>query len=396
MDATLRELFDLFLRWLHLIAGIMWIGNSMLFNWLDRNLKAAENAKEGHIGEMWWLHGGGFYQVEKKTLKAAEMPALPIHWFKWQSYTTWISGFFLLAVVYYMGKGLLVDPTVMALSHGTAVAIGLGVLVGGFFVYDLMWRSPLKKLGPVAVAISFVLLVAVAYGLTHVFSARAAFLHVGALLGTCMAGNVFFHIIPNQKIMMNALYAGQEADYTKGAYAKQRSIHNNYITFPMLFLMLSNHFPSVYGHPQSWLLLAIITLGGAVTRHFMNIRYTFKAWKPAMGGTIAATAIALLVLIARPAAAPTDSSGAPVAFQEVQTIIAARCATCHATKPTDPDFPSPPLGVVFDTPEQIKAQADRIVARSVTSTTMPLANKTQMTQAERELVGRWVAQGAHL
>lgn len=394
MDPHLRELFDLFIRWLHLIAGIMWIGNSMLFNWLDRNMKKQEG--DPHLlGREYWLHGGGFYTVEKRTQPDGTLPPW-FQIFKWQSYTTWISGFFLLAVVYYLSSGLLVDPTVANISHGTGVAIGLGTLAGGFLIYDLLWRSPIGKHQQLAVAISLALLFAVGYGLLMVLSPRAAFLHVGALIGTFMSGNVFFHIIPSQKKMVEKLQAGGEHDLNLGAAAKTRSIHNNYLTFPMLFLMLSNHFPSVYGHGMAAVLLAVLILGGMATRHFMNIRYHFQNWLPAMGGSIAVTAVAVFLLTAPPApqAPIAGAEATPVAFTEVETVITQRCATCHSNAPTDDVFKAPPGGVVFDTAVQMQAQAARIHARSVATTTMPVANKTQMTPEERELLGRWVKAGA--
>ena len=396
MDPLLREIFDMLLRWVHLIAGIMWIGNSMLFNHTDRNLKPNPDGKPESLGHIWWIHGGGFYHVEKQTMPKGQLPE-QFTWFKWQSYTTWVSGFFLLAVVYYLGQGLLVDPTVANLPHGVAVAIGLGVLFGGFAIYDLLWRSPLGKQGLLPVALSLGLLFGIAYGLTLVFSPRAAFLHVGALLGTCMSGNVFMHIIPSQRKMVAQLEAGGEHDLNLGAAAKTRSIHNNYLTFPMLFLMISNHFPSLYGGPSAWGVMLVLVAGGMGVRHLMNIRFTYAHWRPAMAAVVTVSLSALVMLLFRPVA-PLVAEGpaTPVHFEEARGIITQRCNTCHSSSPTDDTFKAPPGGVVFDTPEQIQLQVSRIQARTIDSKTMPLANKTGMTDDERAALGRWIKAGAKL
>lgn len=405
MDPVLREVLDLFIRWIHLIAGIMWIGNSMLFNWLDRNLVKAEGARARSLGEIWLLHSGAFYQVEKMTLAPNEMPKV-LHWFKWQAYTTWMSGFLLMGLVYYLGgKSFLVDPQIMDIAYGTAVALSLGVLVGGFAVYDLLWRFLAHKSG-LATVLSLACVAAFVVGIHQVFTPRAAYLHVGALLGSVMAGNVFFHIIPSQKQMVAATLSGHQADPALSQHAKTRSIHNNYITFPVLFIMLSNHFPSTWGHTFNWGVLALLMIGGATARHFLNIRFTFQRWLPALLGTITATVVGLWMLVAPPAAvsssasAPEASAGAAgterVAFPVVQAVVNARCTPCHAAHPTNPQFAAAPAGgVLLDSPEKIVALADRIKYRAVVTKTMPLVNQTGITSLERELLGRWVDEGAH-
>lgn len=399
LDPLVREILDLLFRWVHIIAGIMWIGNSMLFNHTDRNLEKSTDAKPESLGRIWWLHGGGFYHVEKQTMPTGVLPE-KFTWFMWQSYTTWISGFFLLMVVYYFSRGLLVDPAVADLSQRAGIAIGLGTLFGGFLIYDLLWRSPLGKMGLFPVIVSIGILFGTAWALLHVLSARAAFLHVGALLGTCMSGNVFMHIIPSQRKMVAKLRAGGEHDLALGAAAKTRSIHNNYLTFPMLFLMISNHFPGVYGHRLALWILVVLIAGSMGVRHLMNIRFTYRRWRPAMFGVVTMSLIALVFLLTRPASilhageSVDDPNAPPVSFIEVQGIIMQRCHTCHAAKPTDEVWKSPPLGVMFDTPEQIRQHAERIRARAVDTKTMPLANKTNMTDQERLLLGRWLHDGA--
>lgn len=396
MDPHIRELIDLVLRWVHVIAGIMWVGNSMLFNWLDRNLRP----KPGMEGEIWLVHSGAYYQIEKKQLEPQEMPEV-LHWFKWQSYITWLSGFSLLVVVYYLGGGaFLVDPGVSRLTASQATWLGLGVLFGGWLVYDTLWRSPLGTIKGLPVLVSFGLLVGVSYQLTQWLSPRAAFVHVGALLGTLMAGNVFCRIMPAQRNQMVATQSGEKPDPLLGYNAKQRSIHNNYMTFPLLFIMVSNHFPVTYQHTLNWLILAVLMLAGAGVRHVMNIRFHFKPWVPTLA-LIVLVAFGGLYALTRP---PAPVNGAahllpshqPVAFQKVQAIIQQRCTTCHSTTPTDDTFTLAPAGVMFDTPEQIQSLAERIKVRAVLNQSMPLGNKTQMTAQERQLVGQWIEEGADI
>lgn len=402
---TIHEFLDLLVRWVHLIAGIMWIGNSMLFNWLDRNLEkvAGREDEVGYEGKMWMVHSGGFYEVEKRQLSPGQMPAR-MHWFKWQNFTTWASGIALLVVVYYLNGGAyLIDPAVRAL--GPAQAIGLSVLslVLPFTVYHLMWRTIGKSAPLIAGLVSVGALLAVSYALTQVFSGRAAYLHVGVLLGTVMTGNVWLVIVPSQRKLVKATESGQDQDYALNQRAKQRSIHNNYMTFPLLFIMLSNHFPGTYSHPLNWLILFVVMFAGAGIRHFMNVRYALTstaAWLgPIIGISLVTTGL-LFVLTARPAVA-TPEPGAksagrpPVTFAQVQGIIQTRCVSCHSATPTEPMFPVAPTGVMFDSPAQILLLAPRIKERAVVTKTMPFINKTGMADDERELLGRWVDEGAH-
>jgi uncharacterized membrane protein len=402
---TVHEFLDLLVRWVHLIAGIMWIGNSMLFNWLDRNLeKAPGREKEvGYEGKMWMVHSGGFYEVEKRQLAPGQMPAR-LHWFKWQNFTTWASGIGLLIVVYYLNGGAyLIDPSVKALGYPQALTFSIGTLVGAWVLYDVLWRTLGKTQPKVAVVLSIAALLGIAYALTQTFSGRAAYLHVGVLLGTVMTGNVWMVIVPSQRKLVAATESGQEQDYALNQKAKQRSIHNNYMTFPLLFIMLSNHFPGTYGHPLNWLILFVLMFAGAGIRHFMNIRFGFKTTLPWLGPIVAIAAVAtvlLFVLTARPAvSAPSNAvvdQKPPVTFAQAHGIIQSRCVACHSAHPTEPMFPAPPSGVMFDTPEQIKLLAPRIKERAVVNRTMPFINKTGMADEERELLGRWVDEGASL
>ena len=392
----LKELLDLALRWVHLIAGIMWVGNSMLFNWLDRNLIKPSDAKPGFEGEIWMVHSGGFYQVEKKQLEPHQMPSV-LHWFKWQSYITWMSGISLLALVYYASEGFLVDPSVSKLTHAQGLMVGAGVVAGGFAAYDLLWRSPLAKVPNILTAICFLLLAAVIALLTQLLSGRAAYIHLGVMMGTLMSGNVFFHIIPSQTELVKATKEGRPQEGSLGKHAKQRSIHNNYMTFPVLFIMISNHFPSTYGSKYNYLILALLAVSGATIRHFMNIRFWFRQWLVGFVAAIVIGSVCLFALVSiKPegAIAASNNDGSMADFKTVQMVVRERCVQCHSSKPTDEVWKAAPVGVMFDSPEQIRQHAERIKARVVVGKTMPLGNKTKMTDEERELMSRWIYQGA--
>lgn len=405
MNAEILEWLNLLARWVHVIAGIMWVGNSMLFNWLDRNLRDADTTHPAKFGETWMLHSGGFYRVEKFMATAATLPPV-LYWFKWQSYTTWVSGFCLLLIVYFQGRGVyLIDPAVANLSFGDAAALTLTVLAGGWMFYDLLWRIPTRK-ATLQGALSLGLLVALTYFVCHHLSGRGAYLLMGALMGTLMAGNVFFHIIPSQKEMVASIKAGRGHSQALADRAKQRSIHNNYMTFPVLFAMISNHFGGLYGHPLNWLILLVLFFTSALVRHFMNIRFTWQPWLPASAATLAAGAAALVVIFnldqpARAVYTPGTHAGPAgpeeqVEFARVWEIVHHRCVRCHSSSPQDPVLAAATGGVHFDTAEQVRAKADRIKLRAVLQQTMPLSNLTGMTPAEREMLGRWVDQGAKI
>jgi uncharacterized membrane protein len=395
MDATLQELLDLLIRWVHIIAGIMWIGNSLLFNWLDRNLKLDDPPKDSSFGKIWLLHSGAFYEVEKKLLPAGTPYPEKVHWFMFQNLTTWVSGIFLLVVVYYLGgKSYMVDSGIADLSLGVAIAIGVGSLIIPWFVYDLLWRSALARNTLLAFLLSFGLLVALSYALTQLLSGRAAYIHIGAMLGTLMTANVWLYVIPSQRGLVAATKAGLAQDPELSYRAKQRSIHNNYMTFPVLFIMISNHYPTTFANDLNWLILAVLMLGSAIIRHLMNIRFSYGSWLRVALGVGLATIAVLYLLVSLPRG--TLSASREVTFSEAQAIINRHCVHCHARNPTDPQFPAPPAGVMFETPEQIAAKAEKIRLQAVQNKAMPLGNKTGMTDEERAILGAWIDQGAKI
>ena len=403
MSGGTLEVIDLIARWIHVIAAIMWAGNSMLFNWLDRNLQppstdtAGSPGAKGTLGNIWLLHSGAFYFVEKTLLGGQPLPR-PLHWFKWQAYTTWWSGVVLLVVVYYFGgRATLADTTVAPLGHRMAVAVALGAIVGGWALYESMQRLVAPRAPRAALTIWIAGLTGIAIALTQVLSGRAALLHAGAMLGTIMAANVVFTIVPSQRELVASVSEGRGADPAVSARAKRVSIHNNYFTFPVIVLMVIGHFPAIYGSRLNWLLMLVMIAAGAAVRHLLNIRFTFPAWRPALAGTLAAGALGLMVILRAGAVAniagPGDSS-APVSFSEARSVIDRRCASCHAAQQSDVSFGPVPGGVIFDTPEHFRAYAARIHERAVVTRTMPPANKTNITEAERALLGQWVTQGA--
>ena len=394
------ELIDLAARWVHVIAAIMWVGNSLLFNWLDRTLAPPSRAGEGLQGESWLLHSGGFYFVEKTQLAGQPLPRT-LHWFKWQAYTTWLSGAVLLAAVYYAGgRAALADPAVATLTHGAAVAIGIGAIILGVGIYEVTQRL----VGPRAPVLANVILIAafigVVYALTHLLSGRAAFLHVGAMLASIMAGNVAMTIVPSQRELVRSVAGEGRADPAISARAKRVSVNNNYLTFPVVALMVSAHFPSLYSHRSSWVLLLVIVAAGAAARHLMNVRFTTPSWQPALAATVLAAAAGLYATIAlgnrADGPAPMAGIASVVSFADARHVIDRRCASCHSMEPSDVSFGVAPGGVAFDQPAQIHAHAARIHERAVVTRTMPPSNKTNMTERERLILARWIEQGARI
>ncbi len=397
-----QELLDVLFRWAHLIAGIMWVGNSMLFNWLDRNLEKHHGGLSRlSQGKIFMLHSGAFYDVEKKLLEPGEMPAT-LHWFKWQNFTTWATGISLFVVVYYMGKVPLVDPAVRDISAGVAITLSVSALLTAWIVYDGLWRTIGERNPRLATMISIALLFGSIFAYTLVFNGPAAYMQTGVMIGTLMTGNVWMTIVPSQRGLVDATLSGKEQDPTLSIRAKQRSIHNNYLTFPLLFIMLSNHFPAATGHPLNWLVLIAVMVGGAGVRHYMNTRYLgggkelgVGAWLGpafAMGGL----AVAGLLVITRIEVHQGPVVKGPVTFARAQEIIVKRCMQCHSSSPSDDTFKVAPNNVIFDTPEQIQQMADRIMDRAVRQRTMPLVNKTGMTDLERAELGVWIRSGAKL
>src|SRR5262245_47982016 len=386
MTAGVWELFDFVSRWIHVIAGIMWVGNSLLFNWLDRSLRPPNTAERGHeaLGTIWLLHSGGFYYVEKTLLRDEPLP-VPLHWFKWQAYTTWLTGMALLLVVYYLSdRAVLTDPGVI--DHATGVLVGLGAIVIGWALYEVMQRAVAPRIAAAVLLLAFV---AISIALTRLLSGRAAFLHVGAMLGTIMAGNVFFTIVPSQRDLV-ASVTGGGGDPAISARAKRVSIHNNYFTFPVIALMVSNHFPSIYGSRFNWLLLLVIIAAGAAVRYVLNLRFTWPVWKPALAATIGVSIAAIYGILIIPAPARQEAfvnALATVTFADARHVIDRRCSVCHSTQPVDSTFGPAPAGVAFDTPAQIVARAARIKERAVVTRTMPPGNKTHITETERAILG---------
>ena len=409
---------SLFVRWFHVVAGVAWIGASFYFIWLDNNLRTPPKWKQdkGIKGDLWAIHGGGFYEVAKYAYGPEKMPET-LHWFKWEAYTTWLSGFALLIIVYYFGaSAYLIDPSVNAMSPTTAISLGLGLIFGGLGLYEFACRSPLAKY-PLAFGIGLVALVCiVSYLSTQWFSGRGAYIHVGALIGTIMAGNVFFNIMPNQRKMVAAVADKKDIDPNWGASAKLRSVHNNYFTLPLLFIMISNHYPMTYQHPQNWLILIAIMAAAAWIRHFFNLRHVGTT-KPGIlvSGAVAMLAIALWVswpqspshtsneghedvslvdevgkkVTANNAVAQASSE---VSNERVVSLITTHCVGCHSRTPTDDIFKVAPLGVVLDTWEDIERFAPQVVRRTSVTKDMPFLNKTKMTDEERQEIARWFAQ----
>jgi len=392
-----NELLELVFRWGHLVAGIMWIGNSMLFNWLDRNLVAPRPGDEAHRlsqGTIHMVHSGAFYEVEKKLLEPGQLPD-QLHWFKWQNGITWMTGISLLIVVYYLnGAGYLVDPSVLKIAPSVAISISAGSLLVGWIVYDALWYA-LGDRPKLATAVSLGLLFAAAFVFTQIFNGRGAYIQTGVLIGTIMTGNVWLVILPSQKELIAATKAGREQDKTLSLRAKQRSIHNNYLTFPLLFIMLSNHFGTAYGHWLNWLVLFALMVGGAGVRHYMNVRYSGRRWiGPAIA--IGVASLAAVMVVTRIRKAPAAVVNGDVDFARAEEIITQRCLPCHSPHPTDSMFSAPPKNVMFDTPDRIEAMVSKIKELVVVNQTMPFLNRTNITDEERAELGKWIDQGAKL
>ena len=394
MTGWLADWANLVLRWAHFVAGIAWIGSSFYFIWLDRALTKPEHAKPGVEGDLWMVHSGGFYQVEKRRPGPGEVPAV-LHWFKWEAMLTWITGIALLILVFYLGSAYLLDPNVSRISRGAAIALGIGLIVLGWPMYDGLWRSPLARRPPIAAAISLALLTAVTVLVCRLFSGRAAFMHVGALLGTIMVANVWERILPAQRQMLDATRAGRPADFTLGERAKQRSVHNSYMTLPLLFIMLSNHFPATYASPVNWLVLLLLCVAGAFVRHAMIGRGRSARWALLPAALTLAGAMFFSTPTGAGTRIPTDTDLVP-SYAAVRSVIAQRCQPCHSQYQSDRTFGPAPGGVTFDTPESVARMAERIRVRAVETKTMPLANKTGITQEERDLLARWIAAGTPL
>lgn len=396
MEAVVVAWAEMIVRWLHVVAGIAWIGSSFYFIALDLSLRRRDGLPDGVQGEAWQVHGGGFYNMVKYLVAPARMPD-EVTWFKWEAYTTWLSGFALLVLVYYLGAELfLVDRTVMALDPNAAIALSLGALLAGWLIYEALCRSPLGRNATALSLVGYVFLVAATWGLTQVFSGRAAFVQIGALIGTMMVANVFVVIIPNQKKTVAALLAGEKPDPALGAQAKQRSVHNNYLTLPVILLMVSNHYPLLFATKYNWVIVAVLLTLGPVIRHFFNARHAGKG-SPWWTWGVAAAGLALIGWLS--AAGPRDEvlgSGASPApeFAAVEEIVISRCSMCHGDYAAWDGIPAAPKGVKLDTPERIRAHAQMIGLNAVRSSAMPPGNVTDIRPEERAVLAAWLAAGA--
>ena len=397
MDSLLAYAGDwlqLIVRWLHVTAAIAWIGASFYFIALDLSLLAPRRrgaADEGVGGEAWEIHGGGFYRVEKYRIAPRTLPA-PLAWFKWEAYTTWLSGFVLLVLLYYVDpRQYLMDPTRSRFQGWELVVASVAILIFSWLAYDVLCRSLIGRERALALSIALlVIVIAAISGL--LFSPRGAFIQVGAAVGTWMAANVFFVIIPGQKDLVAATAAGRVPDTGPGIRGKQRSVHNNYLTLPVLFAMISQHFPFTYGRENAWLaLLGLMALGVAV-RHVFNVRHQGRDIRR----EVAAVAGLFVILFA--ALAPWNDVGpaglTAADFATVQQVFVARCVTCHSAHPTREGITAAPKGVLFDTQQEIVITARRAYEQAVVTKAMPLGNVTGITEAERDLIGRWVRSGA--
>ena len=395
MQVVLTEWAGSILRWLHVVAGIAWIGSSFYFIHLDLSLKPRPGLPAGVKGDEWQVHGGGFYHMIKYMVAPAQMPD-HLTWFKWEAYTTWMSGFALLVVVYYLGADLfLIDKSVLDMTAAQAAGIAFGSLLVSWLVYEGLCRSPLGKHEVALALVGYVYLVALTYGFTHVFSGLGAFTQIGALIGTIMVANVFIIVIPYQKKMVDAMIAGKEPDPVWGELGKQRSVHNNYLTLPVVFLMLSNHYPLFFATKYNWLIVAIVLGIGPVIRHFFNSRHEGKGspwwtWGVAAAGMI----VVALLSAAGPASLTTTALPPTPKFTQVANIVISRCSMCHAAEPVWPGIPTAPRGVMLDDSEQIRRHAPLIEAYAVRSQAMPPGNITEMTSKERLTLASWLAAGA--
>ena len=392
------EWLNLLVRWLHIITGIAWIGASFYFVWLDNSIRppapGSALAQKGVMGELWAVHGGGFYNPQKYLVAPAELPK-ELHWFKWEAYSTWLSGFALLTIAYYFNaQAMMIDRSVADLTAWQSVGIGLGFLVAGWIVYDLLCRSPLGRHDLWFGIVVFALLVAAAWALTHLLSGRAAYIHVGAMIGTIMVANVAMLIIPGQRKMVAAMQAGGKPDPIHGIRAKQRSVHNNYFTLPVLFIMISNHYAMTYQHAHAWLVLALVMAAGVFIRHFFNLRHKGRIeWRYPAIGVALLLAVAVAIAPSRPAASAAAADPA-AQFAQVRAIMQERCLSCHSARPTQPGFAAAPAGIVFDTPDQVHQRAAQIHKQVVELKAMPIGNLTNMTDAERATIAAWFAAGA--
>jgi uncharacterized membrane protein len=394
MDPYITDWLNLAIRFAHVITGIAWIGASFYFVWLDNHLETPpqEKADKGISGDLWAIHGGGFYEVAKYRLAPPKIPTV-LHWFKWEAYTTWITGFFLLSLMFYVGaETYLIDKNVAELTQLQAIIYGLGTIVIGVGCYEFLVRIKLKDHSLILAFILLVLGTLISYGLMQVFSARGSYMHMGAIIGTIMAGNVFFGIMPSQRALVKAVEEGNTPDSKYGLNAKLRSTHNTYLTLPVIFIMISNHYPMTFNHNAGWIVLMALILITAAIRQYFVLRHFGKNQPGIIIGAVMAT-IALAYLIAPgKVEVSAEQLKQKISMAQVQTIIEKRCSACHSEKNSDDIFTVAQGGVVFTDAASIQQWAPRIKARVVDAKDMPFMNKTQMSADERTKLAIWLQQ----
>ncbi|WP_245590596.1 urate hydroxylase PuuD [Adhaeribacter aquaticus] len=390
-ESHLMEWLNIVVRLMHITFGIAWIGASFYFVFLENALNRTDNIRDELAGNLWAVHGGGFYYLEKYKVAPKEIPR-QLHWFKYEAYFTWLTGFSLLFVVYYFNaNALLINKNLLDISPLTGILIGVGSFVVAWVIYHFLCRTSIIQKGIWFALLGVIFCTAFAWFYTQVFTGRAAYIHFGAMLGSLMVGNVFFIIIPAQKAMVKAAKQGVPVNAALGKHAGLRSLHNNYFTLPVLFVMVSNHFPTTFSNDYPWAVLVAISLGTAGIKHWLNLREKHVA-------TTWVLPIAVLVLLAvafvtAPQKTQTGTCQTEVSMQQVNQVVQARCFSCHSPKPTDDVFKVAPNGVMLDTPENIANLKDKIMQRVVITKTMPQNNKTNMTQEERDLIRCWIEQG---
>ncbi len=390
MEAHLHMWLNLLVRWSHLIVGIAWIGASFYFNWLENHLNRQDQA-EGTAGDLWAVHGGGFYYLKKFAGTPGELPPT-LHWFKWEAYTTWISGMAMLIIVFYWNaETYMLNPNVTGITPVLAVTIGIGSLLASWVFYDVLCGSPISRFEWLTGLMILAWFVILAWSLSTWLSDRAAYIHVGAAIGTVMVANVFRVIIPGQKDLVNAVTENRKPDPSKGLKALQRSRHNNYFTLPVLFIMISSHYPATYGHAYNWLVLIVFSLAAVAIRHYFNIRHLpdFKVWPLILAGLLLAGLIIATAPAPRPSASQAGEPITVVTIGEAHAIILHRCVSCHAAQPGFEGFTAAPLGVELDSQQKLLQHRERVYQVVAMSRTMPLGNLTRMTEAERNTIANW-------
>ncbi len=388
LEAHFSEWMNLLVRWTHVIFGIAWIGASFYFIFLENSLNRTDGLRDELVGNLWAVHGGGFYYVEKYKVAPQTLPKT-LHWFKYEAYFTWITGIVLMLIIYYMNpNAYMVDKNVADIAPSTAIWIGIGSLLSGWIIYDILCKSSLIHKKKAFAIVGFAIVIALSFILSKLLSGRAAFMHVGALLGTIMVANVFFVIIPSQKAMVRAAIEGKPLNPELGKMAGLRSLHNNYITFPVLYIMISNHFPSTFSPSTNWIILTLLIIASVAIKHYVNLHE--KGQKAASMIPIAAVTFVALFIITAPKQQKADPSVEKITDDIAMNIIHTRCGTCHSTSPTDDVFKIAPNGVTYDSVDDVMKHKDKIMTRAVHTTSMPFGNKTNMTDVERKQLGAWL------